>query len=163
MSESDESNMPPFIGLAKPLAYLYENKETGGKIPLIDRIVVDDRYIETPLIALSEVPPQKPDWDSACEAMRWLNDIEAMQGGRSGPSIKLRTAIEAMAGESKRWKQTVALQRKAAVATFDAHQVEVKSLRAAIKSAINSIDAGRTKESIRCSLEGALHDEAIQP
>lgn len=114
-------------------------------------------------ISVSEVSPQKPDWNEACEAMRWLNDIEAMQGGRNGPSIKLRTAIEAMAGESKKWKQTVALQRKAAVATFDAHQVEVKSLRAAIKSAINSIDAGRTKGSIRCSLEGVLHDETVLP
>lgn len=66
MNESDESNMPPFIGLAHPL---------------------------------SEVPPQKPEWDATCEAMRWLNDIEAMQGGRNGPSIKLRTAIEAMQAE----------------------------------------------------------------
>ena len=66
MSESDESNMPPFIGLARPL---------------------------------SEVPPQNPDLASACEAMRWLNDIEAMQGGRSGPTIKLRGAIEAMQAE----------------------------------------------------------------
>lgn len=47
----------------------------------------------------SEVPPQKPDWNAACEAMRWLNDIEAMQGGRNGPSIKLRSAIETLKAE----------------------------------------------------------------
>ena len=45
---------------------------------------------------LSKAPPQKPDWNAACDAMRWLNDIEALQGGRNGPSIKLRAAIEAM-------------------------------------------------------------------
>ena len=66
MSESDESNMPPYIGLAQPL---------------------------------SEVPPQKPDWNTACEAMRWLNDTEIMQGGRNGPTIKLRSAIEALQAE----------------------------------------------------------------
>lgn len=51
-------------------------------------------------ISVSEVPSQKPDWDAASEAMRWLNDIEAMQGGRNGPTIKLRAAIKAMQTEA---------------------------------------------------------------
>ena len=51
-------------------------------------------------ISVSEVSPQKPDWDAASEAMRWLNDIEIMQGGKNGPTIKLRTAIKAMQTEA---------------------------------------------------------------
>lgn len=84
MSESDESNMPPFIGLARHVPLEIANQA-------INAAVAD---------ALSEVSTQKPDWDEACEAMRWLNDIEAMQGGRNGPTIKLRAAIKAMQTEA---------------------------------------------------------------
>ena len=56
-------------------------------------------------ISVSEVSPQKPDWDEACEAMRWLNDIEAMQGGRNGPSIKLQGSIEDLVRENKNLRQ----------------------------------------------------------
>jgi hypothetical protein len=42
-----------------------------------------------------------PEWDAASEAMLHLNDIEAMQGGANGPTIRLRAAIEALRREMK--------------------------------------------------------------
>ena len=47
----------------------------------------------------SEVRLQKPDWTAACEAMRWLNEVEIAQGGTNGPTIKLRAALAALEAE----------------------------------------------------------------
>jgi len=33
----------------EPVAWMYQNKETGGVIPLMQRIKSDERYVETPL------------------------------------------------------------------------------------------------------------------
>lgn len=37
-----------------------------------------------------------PEWTPASEAMRWLNEVELVQGGSNGPTIKLRAAISAL-------------------------------------------------------------------
>ena len=50
----------------------------------------------------SEVRLQKPDWTAACEAMRWLNEVEIAQGGTNGPTIKLRAALAALAARVAR-------------------------------------------------------------
>ena len=36
---------------------------------------------------------ETPKWTAADEAMRWLNEVETVQGGSNGPTIKLRAAI----------------------------------------------------------------------
>ena len=41
-----------------------------------------------------------PEWTPPAEAMRWLNEVELVQGGSNGPTIKLRAAISAMAEET---------------------------------------------------------------
>lgn len=46
----------------------------------------------------------KPAWTATDEAMRWLNEMEMIQGGANGPTIKLRAAIEQLAGEANGWK-----------------------------------------------------------
>jgi hypothetical protein len=118
MSESDESNMPPYIGLARPL---------------------------------SEVSPQIPDWNAACEAMRWLNDIEAMQGGRNGPTIKLRSAIEALQAERDAAQAELAavrgtldmLVREAKRVADDCHRPRYTRLDEAIAAAVNKVREGK--------------------
>ena len=37
-----------------------------------------------------------PKWTAADEAMRWLNEVENVQGGANGPTIHLRAAILAL-------------------------------------------------------------------
>lgn len=39
---------------------------------------------------------EAPEWKPADEAMFWLNELEKMQGGANGPTIKLRAALLAM-------------------------------------------------------------------
>lgn len=36
---------------------------------------------------------EAPKWTAIDEAMRWLNEVETVQGGANGPTIKLRAAI----------------------------------------------------------------------
>jgi len=37
-----------------------------------------------------------PQWTPADECMRWLNEIETVQGGANGPTIKMRAALLAL-------------------------------------------------------------------
>ena len=39
---------------------------------------------------------EAPKWTAIDEAMRWLNEVETVQGGANGPTIKLRAAILAI-------------------------------------------------------------------
>ena len=43
-----------------------------------------------------------PEWNAACNAMLQINDLEALLGGRNGPSIKLRKLVLRMAEDTKR-------------------------------------------------------------
>ena len=40
---------------------------------------------------------ESPQWTPTAEAMYWLNQVELVQGGANGPTIKLRAAILAAA------------------------------------------------------------------
>lgn len=39
---------------------------------------------------------EAPKWTPVDEAMRWLNEVELVQGGSNGPTIKLRAALVAL-------------------------------------------------------------------
>ena len=39
---------------------------------------------------------EAPKWTPAAEAVYWLNEVEKVQGGANGPTIKLRAAIAAL-------------------------------------------------------------------
>ena len=54
---------------------------------------------------------EAPKWTLADEAMRWLNEVELVQGGSNGPTIKLRAAIAAMNTEVQQLRTTVAAPR----------------------------------------------------
>jgi len=54
---------------------------------------------------------EAPKWTPADEAMRWLNEVELVQGGSNGPTIKLRAAIAAMNTEAQQLRATVAAPR----------------------------------------------------
>ena len=75
-----------------------------------------------------------------------------MNCGPSTKDMRSRAAIMRECADCEDWPEDPTPRK------IEDLQIEVQALRAAIRTTINAIDAGRSKESMRCSLEGYLMD-----
>lgn len=98
---------------------------------------------------------EAPIWTPAAEAMRWLNEIEAMQGGANGPTIKLRAALVAL-GEPV----------SATVEAFDTPHTVAEVERAAGSLAIDLVELRHEARRVLVAWDGTVlpkaHDGLMQ-
>lgn len=79
---------------------------------------------------------EAPKWTPADEAMRWLNEVELVQGGANGPTIKLRAALLDLIKDANK-------SERRAVTYGDIVNSHILAMRAAVVAAkLEGLDVG---------------------